>query len=160
MFCPKCGKADQSPETFCRQCGVFLPDLEKPGKQPIRPEEHVTANLVLSAMTIVASLILAVLLYLRFGYRENTPALIYLTIGILIAIGAWHIQAVWRSLMLKKHFKKNKRSEPPELDGKSEIINAKSLAQPDLEHFVPASVTDRTTKHLSETKLKSSKPKH
>lgn len=29
MFCPNCGKAEQIPNTYCRQCGEFLPDLTK-----------------------------------------------------------------------------------------------------------------------------------
>jgi len=27
MFCPKCGAADQTPDSYCRQCGEWLPDL-------------------------------------------------------------------------------------------------------------------------------------
>lgn len=27
MFCPRCGVADQTPDSYCRQCGEWLPDL-------------------------------------------------------------------------------------------------------------------------------------
>ncbi len=29
MFCPKCGTADQIENSYCRNCGEFLPDLTK-----------------------------------------------------------------------------------------------------------------------------------
>jgi hypothetical protein len=28
MFCPKCGSADQKAESYCRQCGEWLPDID------------------------------------------------------------------------------------------------------------------------------------
>ncbi len=27
MFCPKCGNSGQAPDSYCRQCGEWLPDL-------------------------------------------------------------------------------------------------------------------------------------
>ena len=155
MFCPKCGKSDQSPETYCRQCGVFLPDLSKPLKSNHTPEEHVTANIVLTSMTIVVCFTLATLLFAMLGPLENTHPLIYATAGLMIAMGCWHIQTLWRNLMLRKHFKKNKRPQETIFEG-GVTATGKLLDQADFENMVPASVTDRTTKHLSETKLKSS----
>lgn len=153
MFCPKCGNADQTPETYCRQCGVFLPDLSKPLKSRQTPEDHVKANLVLNAMTVVVCFTLAILLFAILP-REDTHPLIYATAGLMIAMGCWHVQTLWRTLLLRKHFKK--AAPPQEMtieggNGKDHL-----LEMPDFENMVPASVTDRTTKHLSETKLKSS----
>lgn len=154
MFCPKCGKSEQSAETYCRQCGVFLPDLSKPLKSPRPPEEHIKANTVLSAMTIIASFTLAILLYSILGFRPTTHPLIYVTAGLLIAMGIWHIQTLWRTLLLKKHLKENKRPSTAELGGAE--ITGKLLAEPDFENTVPASVTDRTTRHLAEAEIKRS----
>ena len=152
MFCPKCGKSEQTPESYCRKCGVFLPDLSKPLKKSQTPEEHVKINTVLSAMTVVASFTLAILLYSMLAFRPDTHWLIYMTAGLLIAIGGWHIQSLWRTHQLRKHFKKNQR--PPEIEG----VAAKTgnlLQQADFENVIPT-VTDHTTKLLSETKLRSS----
>ncbi|MGE3467800.1 MAG: hypothetical protein AB7J13_12790 [Pyrinomonadaceae bacterium] len=154
MFCPKCGKADQSPETYCRQCGIFLPDLDKAVKKPIPPQQHVTANIVLSSMTIVVSFALAMLLYTILGFRPGTHPLIYITGGLLIAMGFWHVQTLWRAILLRKHFKKSERSQ--DAIQTSAATTANLLEEADFENIVPASVTDRTTKHLAEKGTRSS----
>lgn len=154
MFCPKCGKSDQSPETYCRQCGTFLPDLSKPLKSPLPPEEHINANIVLSSMTIVASFTLAILLWSMLAFHENTHPLIYVTAGLLFAMGIWHIQTLWRILLLRKHFKKNK--PPKEATLGVSAATGKLLEQADFENAAPASITDHTTKHLAEPRKRSS----
>ncbi len=157
MFCPKCGKADQSPETFCRQCGIFLPDLSKPVKTAQTPQQHLTANLVLNSMTIVACFTLAILIYSMLAFRPDTHPLIYVTAGLLIAMGCWHVQTLWRTIILRRHFKnEGRRPIPqPEIDGRS-VTTGKLLDHPDFENMVPASVTDKTTRHLSKSKNKGS----
>src|SRR5215216_6633405 len=100
MFCPKCGKADQLPETYCRQCGNYLPNFDKSAKKPTTPEDHIKANAVLSAMTVVASLILSTLLFLIFKNIPDTHPVIYVTAGFLLAIAAWQIQTFWRTKLL------------------------------------------------------------
>ncbi|MDQ3061260.1 MAG: hypothetical protein M3R14_00130 [Acidobacteriota bacterium] len=32
MYCPNCGTAEQSENTYCRSCGELLPDLSKKNK--------------------------------------------------------------------------------------------------------------------------------
>ena len=105
MFCPKCGQADQTAETYCRQCGTFLPDLSKPVKRESPPEENIKVNSVLSMMTVIVSFTLAILLYSFLGFRENTHPMIYVTAGLLIAMGAWHIQTFIRTRRLKRQWK-------------------------------------------------------
>jgi cytochrome c biogenesis protein CcdA len=152
MFCPKCGNSDQQPETFCRKCGAFLPDFDKAGKRKKPPAEHITANAVLSAMTIVVSFTLAALLYAILAFRPDTHALIYITAGFLLAIGGWHIQTFIRTLMLRKQLKEWGR-----LDGKEKredlpgSVAPRSLGEPDLSSHIPASVTEVTTRNLAGT---------
>lgn len=148
MFCPKCGKADQQPETYCRQCGVFLPDLSKPVKSGQTPEQHNRANIALSSITILTSFTLATLLYAMLAFRPDTHPLIYVTAGLLIAMGAWHIQTLWRSILLRKYIKRQRPSEELAIDGSAAAD--KLLREPNFESSVPMSVTDRTTKQLSE----------
>jgi len=155
MFCPKCGKSEQSPETYCRQCGTYLPDLSKSTKTPIKPEQHVKVNLVFSVMTLVACFALAILLYSTLAFRPDTHWLIYATAGLLTAMGFWHTQTLWRSILLRRHFKASQRPVPSE-DEAQKVITDKLLSQPDFENMVPPSVTDRTTKHLVESKMRSS----
>ena len=156
MYCPKCGKSDQAPETYCRQCGVFLPDLSKPTKTQT-PADHVKANLVLNAMTVVTSFVLAIMLYTMVAFRSDTHWVIYLTAGLLIAMGCWHTQTLWRSILLKRHFSKQQRSvaDAAELNS-GQVIPERQLSEPNFDNLVPTSVTDDTTRQLDKTKILSS----
>jgi hypothetical protein len=161
MFCPRCGKAEQLPETYCRQCGLFLPDLSKPVKRERPPEEHLKANTALSLLTIIASFTLSILLWAFFGVRSNTHPLIFVTAGLLIGIGAWHIQSLIRTQKLKKQWKRRAplteieraeieaagRETPPAFESAS---TAKLLDRADFADTLPASVTENTTRHLAE----------
>ncbi len=150
MFCPRCGNADQLPETYCRQCGLYLLDFSKPLKRVSPPEEHLKANTVLSVMTIITSFTLSFLLFLILGFRSFTHPLIYVTAGILLAIGGWHIQTLIRTIMLKKQWKRRiPLSETP--TAFKSTPTAKLLDQANFADAIPLSVTEHTTRHLSET---------
>jgi hypothetical protein len=145
------------PETYCRQCGLYLLDFSKPLKRESPPEEHLKANTVLSLMTISASFTLSFLLFLVLGFRSFTHPLIYVTAGLLLAIGGWHIQALIRTLMLKKQWKRRVplseiQAAPPETPKAFKSAStAKLLDQADFADAIPVSVTEHTTRHLSET---------
>lgn len=151
MFCPKCGKSEQQAETFCRQCGTFLPDFEKGKPREITPEEHVKANLWLSVMTALASLTLAILLYSFFLGKAGTPVIIYITAGFLTAMFAWQAQVFWRNLKLRKHFKNRKENAPQTPTEQSEL-HAKPtnelLPEADFTNHIPTSVVEKTTNKL------------
>lgn len=153
MYCPRCGKAEQVPETFCRQCGLFLPDLSKPVKRELPPEDHLKANTFLSLLTIIVSFTLSILL---FAVEPGTHPLIYVTAGLLIGIGAWHIQTLIRTQKLKKQWKR--RASLSEIEAGlpeteralKSASTAKLLDRADFGNPVPASVTENTTRHLVE----------
>jgi len=150
MFCPRCGKAEQVPESYCRQCGFFLPDLAKLEKREIPPDEHLKANTVLSVLTIVASFTLSFLLFAILGLSSATHPLIYATAGILIAIGSWHIQTLIRTQKLKQQWKRRAPLTEPEptVPAFESPSNAKLLNQSDLSDTPPASVTEHSTRQL------------
>ncbi len=156
MFCPKCGKSDQSPETYCRQCGNYLHDYDKPVKKKVQPEEHLKANLFLNLLTAITSLTLAILLYSIFLGKQDTPVIIYVTAGFLTAMTAWQVQTIWRTILLRKHFNKRKdvaenqtihETEPQQFET---MPTKQLLNEADLGNLVPSSITENTTKHLSE----------
>ncbi|MEZ5421790.1 MAG: hypothetical protein R2682_01685 [Pyrinomonadaceae bacterium] len=154
MFCPKCGNADQAPESYCRRCGIFLPDLDKPKKKAQTPIQNVNANAVLSGMTAVAAATLAILLYVMLGFREDTHPLIYATAGFLIAITAWNIQTFWRSMLLRKHFKKPQRADDLQTETPVLEMPANSeLPAADYDNLVPPSVVDATTRQLDDARI-------
>ncbi len=153
MYCPRCGRAEQVPETFCRQCGLFLPNLSKQVKREIPPEEHLKANTVLNLLTIVVSFTLS---FLLFAIVPNKHPLIYVTAGLLIAIGAWHIQTFIRTQKLKEQWKRRAplseiEAGVPETERAFKSAStAQLLDQADFGNTVPASVTEHTTRHLAE----------
>jgi hypothetical protein len=155
MFCSNCGKADQMIESYCRQCGTFLPDVSKLIKLEVPPEEHLKANTILSGVTMLVSFTLSFLLLLVLGFRGTHP-LIYATAGFLFAIGCWHVQAFTRTLLLKEQWKHRygpRRIEAdlaePSLSVRSGTT-ARSLNEGSVADAVPASVTENTTRHLAE----------
>jgi len=183
MFCPKCGKSDLLSfklglfgrvtssawfirkrswvfgpvETYCRQCGIVLPDLSKPIKPEPPPEQQISTNTVLSVMTLVTSFTLALLLCLVLGFQPGTHPLIYVTAGLLLAMGGWHLQTLIRIQMLKRHW--NQRSPKSQIEAsRRQVIEpvkvattSRVLEEANFENTVPASVTENTTRHLAET---------
>lgn len=156
MFCPQCGKSEQEPETYCRQCGIFLPDLTRRFKREATPEEHLKVNLVLSSMTIVASFTLAVLLYTILGFRPETHPLVYVAAGFFLAIGGWQIQTLIRTWKLRQQWQRRPKpvieagsgqSSPPTFAKRQ---TARQLGEADFSELTPASVTEGTTKNLVE----------
>lgn len=111
------------------------------------PQDHVTANIVLNSMTIVACFTLAALLYLILGFQDSTHPLIYATAGLLIAMGFWHTQTLWRSILLRRHFKKAAPPNPGKLD--VQAAPAGELMEAQFENIVPPSITDRTTRNIA-----------
>ena len=150
MFCPKCGESEQSPEAFCRGCGTFLPDLTKAISKSIPAEQHLTVNTVLSSMTIVVCFTLSILLWSILAFRPGTHPLIYVTAGLLFAMGIWHIQTLIRTVALRKQIKSMELVREPEIE------TLRELDAGSFEDYVPSSVVERTTRDLAGTKRKSS----
>jgi hypothetical protein len=114
-------------------------------------------------MTAAASLTLAILINVLLVGKENTPILIYITMGFLYAMFFWQAQVFWRNWQLKKQFpglKERKQRKAENIETQPQIESAKTrelLNEADLSDFVQTSVTEDTTKHLAEkVKRKSS----
>jgi len=159
MFCPNCGTAEQRENSYCRNCGEFLPDLSVKNKLAFggnTPEEQIRTNLVLNLLSALVSLILAVVLYATFWNRGDTLPIIYIVAAFLLAMCGWQFSTFVVGLKLKKNFDKRKSSL--ENDGKNqENITAFESAQTkellpeaNFNNVVSTSVTENTTRHLSE----------
>lgn len=158
MFCPNCGKADQTENSYCRNCGAFLPDLSIKNKMVSfggdTPEEQIKTNLYLNLLSALVSLALAVSLYVSF-YGKDAPQLIYLTIGFLAAMSAWQFSTCYVGLKLKKNFSKRRETDATENESEqqTQFESAKTkdlLNEADFTNVVPTTVTENTTKHLPE----------
>ena len=104
MFCPKCGNADQHENSYCRNCGTFLPDFDKITKKETSPEQQITISSTFNFLSALISLILTILLHILYTGKEGTPIIIYVVIGFLTANFFWQAQAFWRVRQLKKQF--------------------------------------------------------
>jgi hypothetical protein len=156
MFCPKCGTPDQQPDTFCRQCGILLPDFDKLIRKETPPEEHLNANGILNIMTAIVSGTLAILLHAFYTGRENTPPLIIATAGLLSAMFCWEVQKIWRTRQLKRQLSRRKKRgeiEAEEFDTNPLIESAKTnelSRESDVRNAVPPSIIENTTRSLGE----------
>lgn len=146
MFCPSCGAGGQSAESYCRSCGMYLPDFVKALEKQVTPRDHFIVNAVLSVMTAIASATLAIMLYARFLGHEDTPVLIYVTAGFLTAMFFWQAQVIWRTVLLRNEFPK--RDVPkPALSGGNNSDTVPKLPEADPDLFVARSKrTKNTTK--------------
>ncbi len=106
-------------------------------------------------MTVIVSFTLAILLYIFLGFRDTTHPLIYATAGLLLAMGGWHIQTFIRARRLKRQWKRRGNRTGSDPVAVAPASADKQLEMPDFENMVPASVTDRTTKHLAEKRRSS-----
>jgi flagellar basal body-associated protein FliL len=156
MFCPNCGKADQTINSYCRQCGEFLPDFNAKNKTAFggsTPEEQIKMNLTLSLMSAIVSFILALMLYVSFFKRTDTPVIIYIVAAFLLTICGWQASTFAIGLKLKKHFQKRRNENQPETI-QAEQAQLPTPATKDLlpeanfENIVPESVTEHTTRKL------------
>lgn len=170
MFCPICGKGEQKKDAYCRGCGEFLPDFEKIRTRGIlskTPEENIKSALVLSVLSSVVSIAMAILLYIIPLGREDALTIISIAAAFFTVIGIWQMFNVFTNIRLKKQFAKRKvDSEDSEEGEKENVITRQNttreqLNEADFENIVPASVTEKTTNKLSEKiEIKSSQPEH
>lgn len=154
MFCPKCGKAEQRTNNFCRNCGTFLPDFDKLESKVITPEQHFTINTTLNVMTAIVSLALVITLHLMFTGKDGTSFVLYLTIGFLTAIFFWQAQIFWRTLQLRKQFPGLNRKNENRIVEKPLILETTDtrelLKESDLSSIVLSNITENTRKKLGE----------
>ena len=169
MYCPNCGKADQEENTYCRQCGEFLPVFAKKKKSLSfggdTPEEQINANLFLNFLSGMVSLILAILLYATFGVKGGTSPIIYIVAAFLLAMCGWQFSTFRVGLKLKKTFSKRKTGADTEEYSAEKSFNSSNnkelLKEADFSDIVPVSVTENTTRHLTENvKNKSTQSEH
>ncbi len=160
MYCPNCGEADQKKKTYCRKCGVYLADFGKISKLQRPVNENFNANTVLSALTGTVSLVLAITLYVMFLGKEGTPVIIYIVAGFLTAMFAWQLQSFLRILQLRKQFKRQSEIIADDEEVQNELDTSpikESLPEANMEDVVPISVTENTTKNLTEKVKRSTK---
>lgn len=122
------------------------------------PEEQIRTNLFLNLLSAIVSFVLAVALYVTYWNRADALFIIYIVAGFLLAMSGWQISTFIVGLKLKKNFDKRKTPLENGEENLKEINTfepAKTrelLNEPNLDHAVPPSVTEKTTGHLAKKK--------
>jgi hypothetical protein len=168
MFCPNCGRGEQTPDSYCRSCGEFLTDFS--GKSYLinkllggsSPETQVNINLTINIVTTLAS---SLLLGFLNGYYDSlyektgqtAPPVIYLVYIFLGLVTVWQVFGFLINSRLKKKLSGRKKVDVSADSSASEKAvssgsTQKSLPQADFDNIVPASVVDDTTKILDESR--------
>ncbi len=161
MYCPKCGNGDQEENTYCRRCGEYLPDFEDPGRRRKiqTPAEQFRLSLVFNLLSSIAGISMAIALIIVFGGNADTHPVIYSAISLFFVISAWQTVSFFNNLRLRKRFVRKNSDEEKEagtLDvGKRETHEL--LPEADFSGFVPASVTENTTRTLKQPLRNSTK---
>lgn len=160
MFCPNCGKSDQTKKTYCRQCGTFLPDLSKTNADKIQtPEEQFRLSLVFNCLSAAAGISMAIALIVVFFGQDNTHPVIYAATSLFLVISAWQIVSFFNNWKLRKRFVRKDKDKEESIEDK--VLMGKNtnelLPEADFDNIVPASVVENTTRNLTETIKRSTK---
>ncbi|MDQ3632969.1 MAG: hypothetical protein M3405_00455 [Acidobacteriota bacterium] len=159
MYCPNCGRSDQTENTYCRQCGEFLNDFKKKSKNLSfggeTPQEQIRTNLVLSLMSAIVSIASGLYLFVRFSDLGSEFQLVLLTAGFLLAMGGWQLSTFYVGLKLRKTFNKNQIITEVENDiaaknKLNDLTTNELLPKADFSNDIPISVVENTTRKLKE----------
>ena len=154
IFCPECGTAGQTPESYCRSCGVWLPHLGSPGKlirSPAASREDKlvrirTLEIISAGLSITAGAI--VFTYLFTGADRG---LLFLAAAVSFVVAIYQI-----ANMVLGHGVAKSLPVPPEIQRQIDPApDLKLPAQRTNELAAPASVTEHTTRQLDPVSNKS-----
>ena len=121
MFCPDCGKAEQIPNSHCRNCGNWLIDSNRKNQLSFggfKPQENATFTLSLNVISAIAAFSSVIALFATFIVTENTPAIVYILVSLFVCvfIGVCQTFNIYAGLQLRKLFKEaqnqNKTIQP------------------------------------------------
>jgi hypothetical protein len=161
MFCPKCGKDEQAAEAYCRNCGVWLPDLNKPAKSSFggdTPVQNVNSTIIFNIISaLFAAFVIFAIYSVAFG-SSNLSAyhatLLFIAGSFATCIFGWQITSVFISLKLRRRISRRKiafqQSSNLNEASPQNILPAadySSIAQ-------PFGVTENTTVLLEQTAAK------
>jgi hypothetical protein len=166
MFCPNCGKGEQTLNTYCRSCGEFLADFSDKLYLIYRvlgittPEKQLNVNLTINLLTSILSALLLIFLmgYFDGQYHktgQTAPPIIYLVYLFLGFVSAWQLLSFIIGISLKSKLSGRKRGEVSATSSLNENALSpgtagKSLPPADIGSIVPTSVTEDSTKILDE----------
>jgi hypothetical protein len=159
MFCSKCGRPDQTLDTYCRGCGEFLADSSNPLSLLGRlvgantPSKQITVNLVINLVTASISGLLVIFLVGYFDGREArthepAPPIVYLVYLFLGLVAAWQLFSFAINLNLKNRLGTKSAVAPPRVSSAEASSSPQALPEANFEDVVPRSVIEDKTEIL------------
>ena len=174
MFCPNCGSADQTENSYCRSCGEFLIDSSKSYNFIYNffginsPEKQITVNLTINFIGLMLSVMLIGFLkgYYDAGANKNppviTPNVIYYVYAFLVLISIWQILGIIFAANLRSKFKNRKSHKESEKIGSAGENKAipfqmrDALPTAKLDDLTTPAIVEETTKKLVKNHNRSS----
>lgn len=166
MFCPNCGKGEQSPDSYCRSCGEFLADSSAKSYLintllgGASPGAQIRLNLIINMVTALAGALLLGFLNGHYdALRERTgeapPRVIYYVYVFLGLVLVWQFFGLLVNSRLMKKMSREKKKKVPPAD--EPAAGPDAVASPPTRRSLepgrpdpngPESVTQHTTKRL------------
>ena len=154
MFCPKCGKGEQVPDSYCRNCGDFLVDATNNLSVMNRilgisnPDKQIKFALTINLVTAIVS---GLLLFALMGYFDGAskatgipaPRIVYLVYIFLGLVSAWQLLSFTLGTTYRKKLSDRKKSALANDSGARA-----SLPPADETAAVKSSITEQTTRNL------------
>jgi len=148
MYCPKCGASKQTPKAYCKSCGEWLPGLNTKTRNTFggeTPQQIVSTNLFMSALSSLAALFSGLALYITYLPSGDAKWSVYLAGAFCLCIAGWQGSSFFITLRLRQRLN-NSRATPPELP---DSTSAPALNAGDMSAFVGVtSVTENSTELL------------
>ncbi len=150
MFCPNCGKGEQAVNSYCRDCGEWLPDVKKSVSLAFggsSPAENIRITLFLNALGAVVCLAMAVALVWKYYGTSFFESLITLAATLFFVIAVFQISNIYalfklrRSLLRRRYASFNQNNFP--IGSKREA--ALPAANTGELIYAPTSVIENTT---------------
>lgn len=113
MYCPSCGFADQREETYCLQCGAWLPNQKAIVRWQFgsaRPQGRVRTIIIFNILNTLMSLLSALALCVTYLGSPNAKWSVYLAAVFCFGFAVHQSSSLFIALKLRKHLI-NTRSE-------------------------------------------------
>jgi hypothetical protein len=154
MFCPKCGKGEQTPDSYCRNCGDFLIDVTNNTLLMNRmlgisnPDKQIKFALTIDLVTAIVS---GLLLFMLMGYFDGAskatgippPGIVYLVYVFLGLVSVWQLLSFTVAATYRKKLDDRKKTALS-----NDPAARSSLPPADETNVVNTSITEQTTRNL------------
>ena len=124
MFCPHCGKAEQTPDSYCRSCGQFLADysaktyLVNKMLGGSSPRTQIKVSLYINFVTLLVSGLLLGFLNGHYDAQfektgQRAPRIIHLVYMFLGLVALWQVLGLVINTRLKSKLGGGERGNVP-----------------------------------------------